>query len=107
VSLDQLWISDERNRLLATVSVRNLAYDKYVCCRYTHDGWKTTHEVAGAYLGSATPDRDTFALTIHLPSIARLAEGKTFQLCFHYVVAGDEFWDNNGGANYIVWLHRS
>ncbi|CCD68223.1 Protein phosphatase 1 regulatory subunit [Caenorhabditis elegans] len=87
--------------IVGQVNLLNVAFDKVVVVRYTIDGWATQDEIVASYSHRLfdTEDIDAFNFTIAIP--VKLSEGKC-EFCVQYQVAGAEFWDNNGGDNYIV-----
>jgi hypothetical protein len=109
IELEGVWLTDDPCRLLAAVSVSNLGYRKDVVCRFTFDGWRTSSEVRGVYIGSDRQGYDRFMVTVYQASSCGGADltGRLFELCFRYCVNGETFWDNNGGRNYQVLLHRA
>lgn len=104
--VERFWLSKDCKALQGSVVVANLAFHKNVTCRFTLDNWKTTSEVAAEYTGQihgTNYDRWTFA--IQLSDMAHL-ETKTMYLCVRYNVNGQEYWDNNRGANFRVNFRR-
>uniref|UniRef100_A0A1I7UF96 Protein phosphatase 1 regulatory subunit n=1 Tax=Caenorhabditis tropicalis TaxID=1561998 RepID=A0A1I7UF96_9PELO len=87
--------------IVGQVNLLNVAFDKVVVVRYTTNGWKTQDEIVASYSHRlfATEDIDAFNFTIAIP--VKLTEGKC-EFCVQYQVAGEEFWDNNDGQNYVV-----
>ncbi|CAL2041308.1 unnamed protein product [Caenorhabditis brenneri] len=87
--------------IVGQVNLLNVAFDKVVVVRYTTNGWQTQDEIVASYSHRlfATDDIDAFNFTIAIP--VKLTEGKC-EFCVQYQVAGEEFWDNNDGQNYIV-----
>jgi Carbohydrate/starch-binding module (family 21) len=114
------------------VRVRNIAYEKCVAVRYTHDNWDTAIEVLARYTGPSTltptvapttasgasgdgsRDRDDgpwdwFTFTISLGLRApRASLPRTLLLAVRFTVAGaGEWWDNNGGEDFRIVLAPS
>lgn len=104
--------------IVGQVNLLNLAFDKIVVVRYTIDGWDSHDEVVANYSHRmfSTEDIDAFNFTIAIPIKltvrelnpprcfdyrASFQEGKC-EFCVQYSVAGQEYWDNNGGLNYVV-----
>jgi hypothetical protein len=103
---ERVWLSRDQKCLMGSIIAANLAFQKYVTCRFTLDYWKTTSEVAAEYMAEIQPQEtpyghDRFAFTIELPNLAIL-ESKTLYFCIRYNVMGYEFWNNNGGTNFQV-----
>ena len=106
VHLERVWLSPDQKSLIGSVVVANIAFQKYVTCRFTLDYWKTTSEVAGEYVSKVRPregplSTDRFHFTIKLSDMANL-ESKTLYFCIRYNVTGQEHWDNNSGINFQV-----
>lgn len=124
VSLENVIVRSSDRRIVGTVKVRNVSYDKVVFVRCTDDGWTTNRDTAcmyvrnnncnsggggngfggggGAAIGgppsAANPSPavyDTFSFRLPLPVHASTVE---FAVC--YRTADFECWDNNEGANY-------
>ncbi|XP_050545433.1 protein phosphatase 1 regulatory subunit 3B-like isoform X2 [Daktulosphaira vitifoliae] len=111
VSLENVIVKSQDRRIVGTVKVRNLSYDKEVFVRCTHDKWATFEDTLCTYVqnntissnstaGSAqnvTAIYDTFSFRLTLPGNATSME---FAVCYK---GGDfEYWDNNDGANYCL-----
>ncbi|KAL2177478.1 putative phosphatase regulatory subunit-domain-containing protein [Thermothelomyces heterothallicus CBS 202.75] len=107
VRLEKVWLSTDQKSLVGSVAVANLAFQKFVACRFTLDYWKTTSEVAAEYVGEVvrpvdTPyTQDRFNFSIKLSDLANL-ETKTLYFCVRYVVNGQEYWDNNNSTNFQI-----
>ncbi|KAJ1923992.1 hypothetical protein IWQ60_005507 [Tieghemiomyces parasiticus] len=104
VRLENVALASDKSKLLGSVQVQNLAYQKTLVVRYTTDLWQTYTEVGAVYsetLPSAHPavDRFTFALPL---VTAPAATRRSLFFCLRYTVAGQEYWDNNAGHNYHV-----
>ncbi|XP_053935113.1 protein phosphatase 1 regulatory subunit 3E-like [Cuculus canorus] len=91
------WVRSEPAGLRGAVRVLNVAYEKAVSVRYTLDAWGSCAELPAAYHPPAPAggDTDRFAFLLPLPAAAAALE-----FAVRYRVAGDEYWDNNGGDNY-------
>ncbi|KAL2161820.1 hypothetical protein VTH06DRAFT_7604 [Thermothelomyces fergusii] len=106
VRLEKVWLSTDQKSLIGSVAVANLAFQKFVVCRFTLDYWKTTSEVAAEYVGDVRPvetpyAQDRFHFSIKLSDLANL-ETKTLYFCIRYVVNGQEYWDNNNSTNFQI-----
>jgi hypothetical protein len=106
VRLEKIWLSADQKSLIGSVAVANLAFHKFVACRFTLDYWKTTSEVAAEYVCEIRPvetpfGQDRFQFSIKLSDMANL-ELKTLYFCIRYAVNGQEHWDNNYGTNFQV-----
>ncbi|KAJ5679251.1 hypothetical protein N7462_007495 [Penicillium macrosclerotiorum] len=106
VRLEKLYLSADKNVLIGSVAVANLAFHKHVAARFTFDYWRTVSEVGAVYFHDirrkhAQDGHDRFSFEIKLDDQANL-EHKTMFVCIRYNVDGQEFWDNNQGMNYQV-----
>ncbi|KAK4163840.1 putative phosphatase regulatory subunit-domain-containing protein [Cladorrhinum sp. PSN259] len=104
VRLERIWLSNDQKNLVGSIVVANIAFQKHVTCRFTLDYWKTTSEVVAEWASSIqhvdTPyPQDKFNFSIKLSDLANL-ETKTLYFCVRYSVNGQEYWDNNNGANF-------
>lgn len=81
---------------------------KKVVIRYTTDYWKTESEVSALYdedrpgLSNFKNDWDRFMFHVDLEPIVASVRVKHMLFCVRYSVAGQEYWDNNNGADYPV-----
>jgi len=106
VRVERVFLSADNKTLVGSVSVANLAFNKYVVARFTLDYWKTTSEVVAEFNHDVrqpkqTDGRDRFNFNIKLADLANL-EAKTMFFCVKYSVNGQEYWDNNNSTNYQV-----
>lgn len=104
VRLERLFLSPDKNTLIGSVAVANLAFHKHVAARFTFDYWRTVSEVSATYFHDIRRKHphdgyDRFSFEIKLADQAHL-ERKTMTICIRYNVNGQEFWDNNNGMNY-------
>jgi hypothetical protein len=102
VALEELTLSPDRTCILGRVRLRNITYAKWLAVRFTFDNWQTTSEVTGKYVESVDNDFDRFSFSIRLNDLLARIEGKTLYMALRYTTAGREFWDNNGGNNYLA-----
>ncbi|XP_050420656.1 protein phosphatase 1 regulatory subunit 3B-like isoform X2 [Adelges cooleyi] len=116
VSLENVIVKSQDSRIVGTVKVRNLSYDKEVFVRCTHDKWTTFADTLCSYVqnnsmmtsnGASGPVQnvtaiyDTFSFRLPLPGDAAAME---FAVCYK---AGEfEHWDNNDGANYCLSVNN-
>lgn len=82
------------------VRVFDLAYEKQVTLLYTTDDWRTAGEVAARYEAG---DDWAFEITDLVGPGGRLPDVVRFAV--RYDVAGQTYWDNNGGLDYERRLH--
>ena len=83
------------------IRVSNLAYDKQVFVHHSQNGWLSSLNTNAHYSSSCT-ETDCDHFQFQIPFDATLSSTLEFVVC--YRVDGLEFWDNNGGQNYIVNL---
>lgn len=102
ISLEGVFLSDDRKNLRGTIRVKNLSFEKRVVVRYTHDWWQTTNEVTATYKESLHNNFDRFQFNVKLADMMAKIEDKTLFLALRYSVNGTEHWDNNQGSNYQV-----
>ncbi|KDQ18803.1 carbohydrate-binding module family 21 protein [Botryobasidium botryosum FD-172 SS1] len=107
--------------LHGSVIVRNVAFSKNVAVRFSLDQWTTTSVVNCNYATSlqglpppfsyhnSSEEWDRFSFTIRLGYHEDILVERIMQLCVRYSVPGPtetEWWDNNGGGNYLVSFRR-
>lgn len=102
VALQSLSLTPDGTSILGRVRVRNIAFSKCVAIRFTFDSWQTTSEVIGRYVESINSEFDKFSFTIRLYDLLARIEDKTLVMAIRYSVAGQDFWDNNNGRNYMA-----
>jgi len=103
------------DRLVGSVAVRNLAFEKSVTARCTFDAWVSYVNVRAVYARServvhrsvpgqslGTLEFDVFEFSVNLPVRWRTLRGERprVELAIRYDVDGKTFWDNNDGQNY-------
>ena len=82
--------------LEGSILVKNLAYEKQVAIVYSLNSGEWREAFAGYKGPSANGfERWTF-------KVQPVTYGPTIQFAVRYRVAGQEFWDNNGGADYRI-----
>lgn len=87
-------IREEPRSLHGIVRVSNIAYSKEVTIRWTHDGWRTSHDTCCVFCSN---DRDTDRFAFELP-----INGDDVSFAIRYRAESGEFWDSNRGVNYAV-----
>lgn len=81
-----------------SVRVRNLDFHKTVHIRYTMNRWKTYADLQTAYVqGSCDGYSDRFQFLLYVPAIS---SGQRLEIAVRFQCKGQQFWDNNSGANY-------
>lgn len=86
------------SRIWGRVQVNNIAYEKKIFIRWSHDNWESYCEQPARFEQSATNlKKDSFTFEIERPD-----HSETVELAVRYCVYDGEYWDNNGGTNYQV-----
>lgn len=81
-----------------SVRVRNLDFHKTVHIRYTMNRWKTYTDLQTTYVpGSCDGFSDRFQFVLYAPCIT---SGQRLEIAVRFQCKGQQFWDNNSGANY-------
>ncbi|KAJ1985018.1 hypothetical protein H4R34_000275 [Dimargaris verticillata] len=105
VRLENVSLAQDKTELLGTVLVQNLAFQKTIVVRYTTDCWQTFEEVTAMYVDTTTTNSsplDRFSFQLGLLAPQGMGTRHSLYFCVRYRVAGHEYWDNNGGANYHI-----
>ncbi|XP_017843452.2 glycogen-binding subunit 76A [Drosophila busckii] len=99
VSLENAAVSDSINQTISgSVRVRNLDFHKSVHVRYSLDGWRSFADLQANYVENSCDgfsDKFTFVLfgnSLHV--------GQRLEFAVRFQCKGQQFWDNNYGANY-------
>ncbi|GFS25591.1 protein phosphatase 1 regulatory subunit 3B [Elysia marginata] len=82
------------------VRVANISYHKSVRVRYTDNAWATFHDIAASYVQSSC-DGPTDRFSFSLVAPAYFVPGHRLEFAVSYNADGNEYWDNNGGRNYM------
>jgi hypothetical protein len=90
-------------RLEGTVEVENLAYEKQVSVFWTANGsdWRVGEA------DWAVPSHGGREIWRFKLDVGPLGDAAAVQLAVRYRVAGSEYWDNNGGRDFVVWQNGS
>lgn len=110
IKVETVYLSTDKRSLIGRVAVRNLAFQKYVCVRYTLDYWRTTSESAAEYTEDVRKRQrddpfDRFLFHIKIDDFSGVTD-KTMFFCVRYNTAGQDYWDSNGGQNFRVEFHN-
>lgn len=99
VSLENAAVTDSINQTISgSVRVRNLDFHKSVHIRYSLDGWRSYADLQANYVENSCDgfsDKFTFVLfgnSLHV--------GQRLEFACRFQCKGQQFWDNNYGANY-------
>jgi protein phosphatase 1 regulatory subunit 3A/B/C/D/E len=100
VALENVMLRNDHCKMLGTIKVANISFEKSVFIRFTSDGWKSYLDRPGTYQSSSSKTYDTFAFEIDVP----MNEGDItkIEFCICYVAGGIEYWDSNNGKNYTL-----
>lgn len=100
VSLENAAVTDVINQTITgSVRVRNLDFHKSVHIRYTLDGWRSFADLQANYVpNSCDGFSDKFTFTIFGNT---LSVGQRLELAVRFQCKGQQYWDNNYGANYV------
>lgn len=124
VFLERVFVSIDKRFLLGHIAVSNIAYEKTVTVRYTLDKWATIVEIPTIYVPDIPVslrknNYDRFVFKIPLDSMFNSFHTrdnsdlftrehlKLYHLCIRYSVPGHEFWDNNGGRDYLIKIKKT
>ncbi|KAM7357679.1 glycogen binding subunit 76A isoform 1-T7 [Cochliomyia hominivorax] len=99
VSLENAAVTDGINHTITgSVRVRNLDFHKSVHIRYTLDGWRSFADLQANYVeNSCDGFSDKFSFIIFGNS---LHIGQRLEFAVRFQCKGQQYWDNNYGANY-------
>ncbi|XP_013117356.1 glycogen-binding subunit 76A [Stomoxys calcitrans] len=99
VSLENAAVTDTINHTITgTVRVRNLDFHKSVHIRYTLDGWRSFADLQANYVDNTCDGfSDKFSFVLFGNS---LHVGQRLEFAVRFSCKGQQYWDNNYGANY-------
>lgn len=106
VSLENVIVKESEECVLGTIKVRNLSFHKEVFVRVTSDDWKTHENVFCKFVNNNASMQansghyvlyDTFSFRITLQP-----KSKRLEFCVCFRCDDKEYWDNNGGKNYVL-----
>ena len=105
VVLENVTCNNDEHTVNGVVRVLNMDFHKAVFVRYTLDEWRTGPELQAEYVpGSCDGLSDRFRFSLYAGA---LMPGERVQFVLRFVCQGQQFWDNNGGENYLVQMIRS
>ncbi|XP_064611077.1 glycogen-binding subunit 76A-like [Liolophura sinensis] len=82
------------------VRVANIGFHKAVRIRYTVNGWESFYDIAASYVqNSCDGPTDRFSFSIVAP--ANFTVGSKMEFAISYSVNDTQYWDSNGGQNYV------
>ena len=101
ICLETAYPCDAQSIVKGVVRVVNLDFHKKVSVRYTFDNWLTFSDADATYLsGTCDGFSDKFSFVVDTSQLIG-NPGKRLQLCLHFQCLGNDYWDNNNGANYV------
>ncbi|KAL6723133.1 hypothetical protein Aduo_018168 [Ancylostoma duodenale] len=98
VSLENVVLKPDSSKIVGTIKVANIAFEKKVFIRYTTNNWQSYMDRQATFQPSTSKVYDTFTFEIELPRPTDKA--KRMEFCICYIANGSENWDSNGGENY-------
>ncbi|KAE9554308.1 hypothetical protein FO519_002479 [Halicephalobus sp. NKZ332] len=100
VALENVMLRNDHCKMLGTIKVGNISFEKSVFIRYTSDGWESYLDRPAVYQASSSKAYDTFGFEIEIP----MNEGEINKIdfCVCFVADGVEYWDSNDGENYSL-----
>jgi hypothetical protein len=112
VLLNSASFNPEGSDAYVEIFARNVAFQKQIDVVYSTDGWRTVAVAPARWTGSTinfggpaeVPNPNVHGVERWLTHISQayLHPGDRLQLALRYSVAGQTYWDNNGGLNYAV-----
>uniref|UniRef100_T1PE65 Putative phosphatase regulatory subunit n=1 Tax=Musca domestica TaxID=7370 RepID=T1PE65_MUSDO len=99
VSLENAAVTDNINHTITgSVRVRNLDFHKSVHIRYTLDSWRSYADLQANYVENTCDGfSDKFSFVLFGNS---LHVGQRLEFAVRFQCKGQQYWDNNYGANY-------
>ncbi|CAD5216174.1 unnamed protein product [Bursaphelenchus okinawaensis] len=101
VALENVIVKNEVPKVVGTIKVGNIAFEKRVFLRCTADRWKSFQDYDAKFLTSASKNFDTFTFDIPLPNNIGQANSH-YEFCLCYCAGKDQYWDSNDGKNFIL-----
>lgn len=100
VCLESAYVSDSAFfAITGLVRVKNIDFHKSVYVRYSIDKWRSFSDLQARYIPNSCDgfsDKFNFVLYAHT-----LAPGQRLEFAVRFHTAGAQYWDSNGGNNYI------
>ncbi|CAK9804001.1 Glycogen-binding subunit 76A [Anthophora plagiata] len=99
VCLENVLVQDPISLCIqGTVRVINLDFHKSVHIRYTQNSWRNFSDLQATYvLNSCDGFSDKFSFVLYCHT---LAVGQRLEFAVRFQCKGEQYWDNNTGANY-------
>lgn len=100
VYLQQAAVGADKKLLVLLVMCRNLAFEKKLSVKLTFNNWHSCLILNSASYVKSFPSVNYDCFKVVLP-LVRLPSAVAAQFCIKYSVDGRDYWDNNGGQNYL------
>ncbi|KOC64491.1 Glycogen-binding subunit 76A [Habropoda laboriosa] len=99
VCLENVLVQDPISLCIqGTVRVINLDFHKSVHIRYTQNSWRNFSDLQATYvLNSCDGFSDKFSFVLYCHT---LPVGQRLEFAVRFQCKGEQYWDNNAGANY-------
>ncbi|KAL3092729.1 hypothetical protein niasHS_007938 [Heterodera schachtii] len=105
VALENVMLKNELSRMVGTIKVANMAFEKHVFVRHTANGWKTFSDVEAQWQCSPSKAFDTFRFDVPLPRNNECPFIR-FEFCVRFLAGSspsvEEHWDSNDGKNFVL-----
>lgn len=116
VILESVKLNSAGNALIGFVYVKNIAFEKKIIVRLTHDNWNSYVEIENAnyissnhifkYSDSTSNIYDKFSFIIKLDNLNIFGNKLDLEFCVQYIVNDASYWDNNNDQNYKISLKK-
>uniref|UniRef100_A0AC34QVS9 CBM21 domain-containing protein n=1 Tax=Panagrolaimus sp. JU765 TaxID=591449 RepID=A0AC34QVS9_9BILA len=100
VALDNVLLQNDHCKMMGTIKVKNIVFEKHVFVRCTFDDWKNFSDCLAVYQTSLTSLYDIFGFEIKIPINDN--DVNKIEFCVLYNAEGKNYWDSNDGKNYSL-----
>jgi len=101
VSVENVLVKNDQCRLVGTVKVKNVSFEKEVFIRLTENEWKSYFDRPCKYLANRCGDAyDTFQFDFEIPKDD--ASHQRIEFCVCFKAGSQEYWDSSDGKNYEI-----
>lgn len=117
VILESIKLNSSGNALIGFVYVKNIAFQKQIIVKLTHDNWKSFIEVDDAnyissnhifkYSDSNANNYDKFSFIIKIDNLHNFSSTLNIEFCIQYIVNHHSYWDSNDNKNYKIKLVKN
>lgn len=102
ISLENVILRDYK--VIGTVKVKNICFDKRVFLHCTFNGWKSSQDFEAKFVPTHGPPSnssvDTFSFEFDIATETETNRDVEFAICFQ--TPAEQYWDNNSGENYHI-----